>query len=162
MRGRYYFLIFFGAAAVTWRYFYRPFPPVSTIPPYVLMDLHYPNSLLAIQVWYYALPGLHVIVVGSVLFSLWRVYFENLDRRGSGSAKLPKWPLDPEADGPEIVVGEVHHPVAIREVKHPLWLTVPERGLYTGVAIFGAVGSGKTSAGKPRIHRSGRPLWCWK
>ena len=28
----------------------------------------------------------------------------------------------------------------------PEWLTIPERGLYTGVAIFGAVGSGKTSA----------------
>ena len=28
----------------------------------------------------------------------------------------------------------------------PEWLTIPERGLYTGVAIVGAVGSGKTSA----------------
>ena len=28
----------------------------------------------------------------------------------------------------------------------PIWLTIPEKGLYTGVAIFGAVGTGKTSA----------------
>jgi len=27
----------------------------------------------------------------------------------------------------------------------PHWLTIPERGLFTGIAIFGAVGSGKTS-----------------
>jgi hypothetical protein len=26
------------------------------------------------------------------------------------------------------------------------WLTIPERGLFTGIAIFGTVGSGKTSA----------------
>ena len=32
------------------------------------------------------------------------------------------------------------------ESRNPKWLTIPERGLYTGVAIFGAVGSGKTSA----------------
>jgi len=27
----------------------------------------------------------------------------------------------------------------------PYWLTVPERGLFTGIAILGAIGSGKTS-----------------
>ena len=44
------------------------------------------------------------------------------------------------------MIGEVHHPVEAREIFNPSWLTIPERGLYTGVAIFGAVGSGKTSA----------------
>ena len=29
---------------------------------------------------------------------------------------------------------------------HPQWLIIPERGLYTGMAIVGAIGSGKTSA----------------
>ena len=59
---------------------------------------------------------------------------------------LPDWPLKPGDPGPGIVVGELHHPVAIRQISNPSWLTIPERGLYTGVAIFGAVGSGKTSA----------------
>jgi len=27
----------------------------------------------------------------------------------------------------------------------PFWLTIPERGLFTGIAILGAIGSGKTS-----------------
>ena len=58
----------------------------------------------------------------------------------------PRWPLSPTADGPAIVVGEVHHPVKAIERPAPEWLPIPERGLYTGVAIFGAVGSGKTSA----------------
>ena len=39
-----------------------------------------------------------------------------------------------------------------------LWLTIPERGLYTGVAIFGAVGSGKTSA---CMHPFARQLLSW-
>ena len=29
--------------------------------------------------------------------------------------------------------------------ENPRWLTIPERGLFTGIAIFGAVGTGKTS-----------------
>ncbi len=30
-------------------------------------------------------------------------------------------------------------------VENPRWLTIPERGLYTGIAVFGAIGTGKTS-----------------
>src|SRR5262249_32722525 len=30
-------------------------------------------------------------------------------------------------------------------VPEPTWLTIPERGLHTGIMIFGAIGSGKTS-----------------
>src|SRR5882757_8034131 len=44
-----------------------------------------------------------------------------------------------------LVVGEVHHPRKPIPSKTPFWLTIPERGLFTGIAILGAVGSGKTS-----------------
>ena len=40
----------------------------------------------------------------------------------------------------------MHHPVDEREVASPRWLVLPELGLYTGVLICGAIGSGKTSA----------------
>ena len=73
--------------------------------------------------------------------------------------RLPRWPLSPTADGPAIVVGEVHHPVRAIESPAPEWLTIPERGLYTGVAIFGAVGSGKTSA---CMHPVARQLFGWQ
>ena len=148
-----------GALVAEWGFHYRPFPPIATIPPFVIMDIYYPHSLLAIKVWHYTLPGLHVVVAGSVLFSLWHVYFENRNRRGLGTGKLPAWPLDPASDGPAIVVGEVHHPVAVREAERPSWLTIPERGLYTGVAIFGAVGSGKTSA---CMHPFASQLLGWR
>lgn len=44
-----------------------------------------------------------------------------------------------------LIIGELHHPKRPRPAATPQWLIVPERGLFTGIAIFGAVGSGKTS-----------------
>ena len=44
-----------------------------------------------------------------------------------------------------LVVGELHHPKRPQPATSPRWLIVPERGLFTGIAIFGAVGSGKTT-----------------
>jgi len=41
------------------------------------------------------------------------------------------------------VVGEVHHPRKQMPSETPRWLVIPERGLFTGIAIVGAVGSGK-------------------
>jgi hypothetical protein len=43
-----------------------------------------------------------------------------------------------------LVIGELHHPKRPQPAATPQWLIVPERGLFTGIAIFGAVGSGKT------------------
>ena len=50
-------------------------------------------------------------------------------------------------------------PVRAIESPAPEWLTIPERGLYTGVATFGAVGSGKTSA---CMHPFVRQLFGWQ
>ena len=53
----------------------------------------------------------------------------------------------------------MHHPVEPKEIFNPEWLTIPERGLYTGIAIFGAVGSGKTSA---CMHPFAKQLLGWQ
>src|SRR6266542_2974506 len=53
-----------------------------------------------------------------------------------------RWPF-PEND--LLVLGEVHDPRTPAAAEHPYWLNVPERGLFTGIAIFGAIGTGKTS-----------------
>ena len=45
------------------------------------------------------------------------------------------------------------------EIRNPSWLMIPERGLYTGVAIFGAVGSGKTSA---CMHPFAQQILSWQ
>ena len=39
----------------------------------------------------------------------------------------------------------MHNPRKPVPAKTPSWLTIPERGLFTGIAILGAIGSGKTS-----------------
>ena len=59
--------------------------------------------------------------------------------------QLPLYPDPSTRDDLFLVVGEVHDPRKPVPAKSPYWLTIPERGLFTGVAIFGAVGSGKTS-----------------
>jgi len=58
-------------------------------------------------------------------------------------------PLYPPADTrPELmlVLGETHFARKPGRAPAPTWLTIPQRGLYTGIMILGAVGSGKTSA----------------
>ena len=45
-----------------------------------------------------------------------------------------------------LVLGERHFDTEPGRAPAPTWLTVPQRGLYTGIMILGAVGTGKTSA----------------
>lgn len=56
---------------------------------------------------------------------------------------LPPWP-DQQAELC-LVVGERHNRRIPDAVENPNWLIIGERGLFTGVAIIGAIGSGKTS-----------------
>ena len=59
---------------------------------------------------------------------------------------LPPY-IPPESrPAPTLVLGETHFLRASGRAPAPTWLTIPQRGLYTGVMILGAVGSGKTSA----------------
>ena len=58
---------------------------------------------------------------------------------------LPAYPDPSQRDDLYLVLGEVHHPRKPVPAEQPYWLALPDRGLFTGVAIFGAVGSGKTS-----------------
>ena len=141
-------LLFFfaGVGWAGWSFVHRPFPPLDEHPILVLVEYHTPNFFDALVVWYYVTPFAVVMLTGFISVSIWRVWLEGRRSDFASYSKLPPWPLDPEQKAPAIVIGEVHHPVEAREVFNPAWLTIPERGLYTGVAIFGAVGSGKTSA----------------
>jgi len=59
--------------------------------------------------------------------------------------QLPRYP-DPRArEDLFVVLGEVHRPRYPGPSETPQWLVIPERGLFTGIAILGAVGSGKSS-----------------
>ena len=59
---------------------------------------------------------------------------------------LPPYPRPAARPTPSIVLGESHHPTTAGRAAEPQWLTIPQRGLYTGIMIVGAIGTGKTSA----------------
>src|SRR3954468_993203 len=62
------------------------------------------------------------------------------------SRPLPMYPPPEKRATPFLILGEAH---ALREpgpAPEPKWLVIPQRGLYTGVMVLGAVGTGKTSA----------------
>ena len=124
-----------------------------------LLEYHNPKFYSAVVIWYYLSPLVAVMLAGSISLSIWKVWIEARKRDLLPFGALPAWPLSPQQPGPEIVIGEVHHPVEPREIFNPEWLTIPERGLYTGIAIFGAVGSGKTSA---CMHPFAKQLLGWQ
>ena len=151
------FLVVGGISAVaawTWPGMFPQADPVA-----VLVRYHTPNFYTAVVAWYYVAPGVAAYLIGQFLISTSRIWFARMGVSLGLRSRLPAWPLSPTADGPAIVVGEVHHPVRAIESPTPEWLTIPERGLYTGVAIFGAVGSGKTSA---CMHPFARQLLSWQ
>ena len=138
--------IFAGLGYAVWHFVRRPFPALGENPLLDLMNYHTPTFYEWVMLWYYAAPFVTVMLAGLFVMSIWKVWFESRGRDFATFGRLPTWPLSADQKAPGIVIGEVHHPVEAREIFNPSWLTIPERGLYTGVAIFGAVGSGKTSA----------------
>ena len=140
-------LFFFGGLwYAVWSFVRRPFPSLDEHPILALVQYHTPDFFSFMLLWYYLSPFVVVMLCGVISVTVWKVWLEGRRRDFAPFAKLPPWPLSADQKTPAIVIGEVHHPVEAREIFSPSWLTIPERGLYTGVAIFGAVGSGKTSA----------------
>ena len=134
------------AFTVAWlHYYYRPFSQHGDNPVLDLVAYHDPGFYTALTVWHYLAPGVVVLLAGLLLLSVYRVWIAT-DGPQAARGALPSWPLSPDDDTLGVVIGETHHPVQAKESSRPGWLTLPEKGLFTGLAIFGAVGSGKTSA----------------
>ncbi len=62
------------------------------------------------------------------------------------SRPLPPYARPETRPTPSLILGEAHFLSTPGRAPTPRWLTIPQRGLYTGVMILGAVGTGKTSA----------------
>jgi type IV secretory system conjugative DNA transfer VirD4/TraG family protein len=65
---------------------------------------------------------------------------------GARMRSLPPYPLPDTRESPCLVLGETHLLTSTGPAPTPTWLAIPQRGLYTGIMILGAVGTGKTSA----------------
>ncbi|MGH2507559.1 MAG: hypothetical protein ACRDHZ_09190 [Ktedonobacteraceae bacterium] len=55
------------------------------------------------------------------------------------AGRLPLFPDPRKRDELFLVLGEVHNPRKQVPAEHPQWLVIPEKGLFTGIAILGAI-----------------------
>ena len=126
-----------GAAA--WRWF-APWP--GDDPVLALVALRSPLTAACLQGGYalawiatpYALARLAAAAAGRLI---------DLCAPGREPQPLPPWP---GSESLQLTIGELHRRTLPGPSPQPRWLTVPRRGLHAGVAVFGAVGSGKTSS----------------
>ena len=121
-----------------------PFPAPGANPYLDLIARHDPGLHTALRAWHHAWPAILAVLAGSFALSVWRVWLQPLFRMGR-RGRLPEWPASSTDEAPSLVIGELHHPTVPRESERPSWLVIPEKGLYTGTLIVGAVGTGKTS-----------------
>ena len=135
-----------GSAVSGFWWFMYPFPAPGADPLVDLVAFHSPTLLAWFRGWYYIGPAVAVVGGATVAGAVWRTWSAGGVAAVEHGGPLPSWPIGPSDASPALVVGEVHHPVRPRPAADPQWLVIPERGLFTGVAVFGAVGSGKTAA----------------
>lgn len=127
-----------GAAALA----RLPFPEDNGLLQLVLLEK--PAVFRVMKASYLTMLFTTPYIALSVVASLVYIFLPR-PKESAASAKLPPYPNPSERLSPAIVVGEVHHAKKPLRSASPRWLMIPDRGLYTGIAIFGAIGSGKTS-----------------
>jgi len=123
-------------------YFRWPFPEndlmlhlISIRAPLIYIGFKYTYTLFLFTTPYI---GYSLVLSGLYVFAL-------RPTRRIKPMPLPAYPDPSSRDELFLVLGEVHDPRNPIAAEQPYWLTVPERGLFTGIAIFGAIGTGKTS-----------------
>ena len=126
------------AGAALWRWLA---PWADSDPVLALIGIRSPLGYdllrLGYAVCWIATPFCLVLVAATV----YGLLVEHREGAVSGS-ELPPWP---RSDTPQLVIGETHRRTQPDPSDQPGWLVVPRRGLHAGTAVFGAVGSGKTS-----------------
>jgi hypothetical protein len=122
----------------------RRFPLPADAAPLVLIQWHSPWLFRAMAATYSTLAFTSSFILLSLLGALVYVFVVAPERRRR-PGQLPTYPDPEQRDDLFLVLGEVHHPTTPVPSDSPRWLTIPERGLFTGTAIIGAIGTGKTS-----------------
>jgi hypothetical protein len=126
----------------TFLFYTHPFPHEQIF--LRVIALRAPQAFMSFKYLYCALLFTTPYLVCSTVLS--GLYIFTLKARQTISpGRLPKYPDPSKRDDLFLVVGEVHNPRKPVPAKAPSWLTIPERGFFTGIAILGAIGSGKTS-----------------
>ncbi len=129
-------------AAGTFLFYRHPFPDEQIFLHIIAMRA--PQAFISFKYIYYVLLFTTPYLVCSTALSGFYI-FTLKARQKISPGRLPRYPDPTKRDGLFLVVGEVHNPRKPVPANAPYWLTIPERGLFTGIAILGAVGSGKSS-----------------
>jgi hypothetical protein len=123
-------------------YFYIPFPEQNVF--LQLMAFRAPLVFEGVK-WSYTLFLFTTpYIVLSILLSGLYIFALKAHRKIT-AGRLPRYPDPRQRQDVFLVVGEVHNPRRPVPSETPRWLTISQRGLFTGIAIVGAVGTGKTS-----------------
>lgn len=127
----------FGCA-LAWQF---PFPSDQLFLQYIEQER--PLILATFRWSYTAFLFSTPFLLASMLGSLGYVHlYKQKQELATGS--LPPYPQPNERHELFAVVGEVHQRLEPKPSQTPRWLVLPERGLYTGIAVFGSIGTGKT------------------
>lgn len=126
-----------GAALWHW-----PFPDHNSLLQLVLIER--PGIFHGVRFGYVAMLFTTPYIMLSTLASVGYIFLVRV-RSTPSPAKLPVYPAPGTSASLSVVIGEIHHRTKPVPAENPKWLTIPDRGLYTGIAVFGAIGSGKTT-----------------
>ncbi|WP_035351568.1 type IV secretory system conjugative DNA transfer family protein [Edaphobacter aggregans] len=118
--------------------------PINSANPFLrLIELKRPLVFQAVawsyDLFLYSTP----FIACSMIFSLLYVHLYRTEL-GIAAGALPPYPDPHTRTELSLVLGEVHRQLVPKPSPAPQWLAIPERGLYTGIASFGSIGSGKT------------------
>lgn len=123
-------------------HFYLPFPEEN--PFLQFMAIRAPFVFEGVKwsynVFFFTTP----YIVYSILLSGLYIFALKAHRKIT-AGRLPRYPDPRQRQNIFLVVGEIHNPRKPVPSETPRWLIIPQRGLFTGIAIVGAVGTGKTS-----------------
>ncbi len=139
----YRFLLSIGISAASGIVLHGAFP-LNTANPFLrLIGLERPPVFHAV-VWSYDLFLYSTpFLACSMIFSLLYVHLYRSEQE-LAAGPLPPYSNPRTRTDLNLIVGEVHRQLIPAPSPSPQWLSIPERGLYTGIASFGSIGSGKT------------------
>src|SRR3990170_3547100 len=132
-----------AACVGTWGLYVHPVQPDN--PFLALIQLERPFVFEVLSYGYATLWFTTPFLAASIVTSLLAIVAYRLPQ-STRSRALPPYPQPETRPAPTLVLGESHFARVPGRAPAPTWLTIPQRGLYTGGMGLGAVGSGKTSA----------------
>jgi hypothetical protein len=138
LHARYFIAGILAAATGMAFYFRAPFPEANLFVHVVASRAA--SACLFFKYSYTLLLYTTSYIVYSVLLSGVYIFALKATRKIRGG-KLPLYPDPAKRTELSLIVGELHQPRTQMPSETPHCLVIPERGLFTGIAIVGAVGS---------------------